>query len=112
VEELWDVTARVAGRYDALLAGSHEPVQPAPPAAGESSLRGRLAKLGFSDPARLAERIEGWSDGRVRALRSEAARAAFDAVSPALLEALAVAPDPDRAVARWESLLVNLPSAV
>ena len=112
VEELWDVTARVASRYDALLAGSHEPVQPAPPAAGQSSLQGRLATLGFSDPARLAERIEGWSDGRVRALRSEAARGAFEAVFPALLEALAVAPDPDRAVARWESLLVNLPSAV
>ncbi len=45
-------------------------------------------------------------------MRSEAARAAFEAVFPALLEALAAAPDPDRAVTRWESLLANLPSAV
>ncbi|WEK45351.1 MAG: bifunctional [glutamine synthetase] adenylyltransferase/[glutamine synthetase]-adenylyl-L-tyrosine phosphorylase [Candidatus Andeanibacterium colombiense] len=110
LDELRAVTEAVASRYDALLD------QPEVPAATRhrqvEALPARLESLGFSNPAHLAERIEGWSDGRVRALRSEAARAAFDAVFPALLHALAKAPDPDRAVNRWESLLVNLPSAV
>jgi glutamate-ammonia-ligase adenylyltransferase len=109
IEELRELTGRVASRYDALLerqdASLQSPVQQGP-------LAPRLEKLGFSDPSRLAARISGWSDGRVRALRSAAALAAFEAVFPALLEAFAAAPDPDRAVNRWESLLVSLPSAV
>ncbi|MBO9498202.1 MAG: bifunctional [glutamine synthetase] adenylyltransferase/[glutamine synthetase]-adenylyl-L-tyrosine phosphorylase [Novosphingobium sp.] len=110
LDELRTITDAVASRYDALL---DEPDTAAPALVPQGGpLRARLEGLGFSDPARLAERIEGWSDGRVRALRSEAARAAFEAVFPALLEALAKAPEPDRAVARWETLLVNLPSAV
>ena len=35
--------------------------------------------LGFADADRLAERIEGWRDGRYRALRSTAALDSFDA---------------------------------
>ena len=45
-------------------------------------------------------------------MRSEAARAAFDAIQPALLEALAHSPDPRRAFLRWEELLTRLPSAI
>jgi len=111
IEELWDITQRVASRYDALLEDSESAARPVPPDE-QGPLETRLSKLGFSDPGRLAERIAGWSDGRVRSLRSEPARAAFEAVFPALLDALAAAPDPDRAVTRWESLLVNLPSAI
>ncbi|HTN13478.1 MAG TPA: bifunctional [glutamine synthetase] adenylyltransferase/[glutamine synthetase]-adenylyl-L-tyrosine phosphorylase [Sphingomonadaceae bacterium] len=109
--ELAEITDRVASRYDALLDGPDSAASPLP-LGQDGVVAERLGQLGFSDPTHLAERIEGWSDGRVRALRSEAARAAFEAVFPALLEALAKAPDPDRAVARWERLLVNLPSAV
>ena len=111
IEELRDVTARVASRYDTLLEGREGRSQPIS-TAQQGSLETRLELLGFSDPARLAARITGWSDGRVRALRSEAAQAAFEVVFPALLDAMAAAPDPDRAVNRWESLLVSLPSAV
>lgn len=111
LEELWSITEEVAGRYDALLDGPDVSAEPVAIGQG-SALEARLRELGFSDPQRLADRIEGWSDGRVRALRSDAARAAFEAVFPSLLEALATAPDPDRAVTRWESLISNLPSAV
>ncbi|OJW59214.1 MAG: glutamine-synthetase adenylyltransferase [Sphingomonadales bacterium 63-6] len=109
--ELTEITDLVASRYDALLDGPDSAASPLP-LGQDGVVAERLRDLGFSDPVHLAERIEGWSDGRVRALRSEAARAAFEAVFPTLLEALAKAPDPDRAVARWETLLVNLPSAV
>jgi glutamate-ammonia-ligase adenylyltransferase len=111
VEELERVTADVAKRYDALLDDDQDSSLPPTPVEG-SGLETRLAGLGFSEPARLAERIAGWSDGHVRSLRSEAANAAFEAVFPALLEALAAAPDRERAFTRWETFLVNLPSAV
>jgi glutamate-ammonia-ligase adenylyltransferase len=48
----------------------------------------------------------------VRCLRSGAALAALDAVQPALLAALAAAPEPDRAMIRWEQMIARLPSAV
>ncbi len=111
IEELWEITERVAQRYDALLEGQEAPVQPVYPDE-DGPLEERLAKLGFSEPARLVQRIAGWSDGHVRALRSSAARSAFEAVFPALIEALAAAPDPDRAITRWETLLTHLPTAV
>lgn len=111
VAELETITSEVAKRYDALLDEGQVSSKPPLPSQG-SALEARLAAFGFADPAHLAERIAGWTDGTVRALRSEPARAAFEAVFPALIEALAAAPDPDRAFARWETLLANLPSAI
>lgn len=110
VAELEAITAEVARRYDTLLDGPDQASSPLP-AAG-TALEAKLASLSFSDPERLAARIEGWSDGRVRALRSDAARTAFEAVLPQLLAALGNAADSDNAFNRWETLLVNLPSAV
>ncbi|MFK5065646.1 hypothetical protein, partial [Klebsiella pneumoniae] len=71
-----------------------------------------LDDLGFADPQALAQRIEGWENGRFRALRSEAARQAFARIRLPLLRALAAAPDPDRALSRWETLIERLPSAI
>ncbi|OBX18102.1 glutamine-synthetase adenylyltransferase [Erythrobacter sp. QSSC1-22B] len=68
--------------------------------------------FGFADPDVAAQRIAGWSDGRFRALRSEAAKSAFDAIRPQLFEALGQGPDPDHALARFETLLEKLPSAI
>jgi len=107
---LRDVTEQVARRYDTLLEEPESPT-PAIPARAEA-LAGRLERLGFSDHARLAERIEGWGDGRMRPLRTDAARRAFEAILPALLDALAQAPDPDKAILRWEGILSTLPSAI
>lgn len=112
VAGLQEITEAVGARYDALVAASGGEVAPAASAPGPDALASELARLGFPDPARLAERISGWGNGSLRALRSDAARAAYDAIQPQLLAALAAAPDPARAIARWEQLLTNLPSAV
>ncbi|WP_206242234.1 bifunctional [glutamate--ammonia ligase]-adenylyl-L-tyrosine phosphorylase/[glutamate--ammonia-ligase] adenylyltransferase [Novosphingobium terrae] len=114
IAELREITETVGTRYDALIeAGS--------PVGGGGSvveapiglaLESTLAALGFSDPAGLAARIDGWRGGTMRALRSEAALAALDAVQPRLFSALAKAPEPDKAFNRWERLIASLPSAV
>jgi len=113
VTELTAISDAVGERYDALLAQHAEdgaPIQMSAPRG--DALAAELADLGFEDSAALAERIEGWRSGKVRALRSEAARAAFDSIRPALMAAFAKGPEPMRAVLRWEQLLAGLPSAL
>ncbi|MDR2857964.1 MAG: bifunctional [glutamine synthetase] adenylyltransferase/[glutamine synthetase]-adenylyl-L-tyrosine phosphorylase [Novosphingobium sp.] len=110
IGEITRITGAVGERYDALIArtGSGPITAPAPgPPPGEE-----LARLGFADAGEFAARIDGWRSGKLRALRSDAARVAFDAIQPALLAALAAAPEPERAFLRWERLLGNLPSAI
>ena len=114
VAELTELTEAVGQRYDGLIAqyaGEAASSAVAVPRSGPA-LEAELGSLGFADPGPLAERIAGWRSGKLRALRSEAARAAFDAVQPALLAAFAAAPEPTRALLRWEQLLAGLPSAV
>lgn len=112
VAELADVTETVGARFDALLDQMAEGGGSDGPPSGSASLPARLAELGFGDAKGMAARIESWSDGKVRALRSDAARSAFEAIAPDLFNALAHAPDRDAAFRRWESLLVGLPTAV
>jgi len=96
--ELRELTTDVATRYDRLLGGPDNE-RPARPAVSED-LRNKVR-----------ERAEHWRD-TIRSLRSAEARAAFDAVLPDLMAALAQAPEPDQALNRWETLLSRLPSAV
>lgn len=109
VGEVATITSRVGDLYDTLIRANpnatsvETSVEPLPET---------LARLGFPDPVATAARIEGWTTGRMRALRSDAARVAFDAIRPDLLAALAASPEPERALARWEQLLDNLPSAI
>ncbi|MBD3729038.1 MAG: bifunctional [glutamate--ammonia ligase]-adenylyl-L-tyrosine phosphorylase/[glutamate--ammonia-ligase] adenylyltransferase [Sphingomonadales bacterium] len=110
VAELADVTDAVAARYDSLIDEDERSGHALP--ARASALTERLDQLGFAEPVPLAERIEGWGDGRLRALRSDAARQAFEACLPALLEAFAAAPDREGVLLRWERVLTNLPSAI
>ena len=88
VAELREITDRVASAYDTLIPDEdeHRPV-----AVQADSLADNLDEMGFDEPTRLAERVTGWRDGRYRALRSPAALDAFDAMLPALLEALSQA---------------------
>ena len=109
VAELTELTDRVAALYDTLIP---EEAGSAAISSGDTELSQRLAELKFSDPERLAERIEGWRDGRYRTLRSPAALKAFDAMLPALLQALAGADEPDRALLRWENILANASSVI
>ena len=100
--ELRDICSLVAERYDGLL-GEDE---------NEAAVTGEPADA--IDPAFLslfAQRVALWPE-TIRALKSKEALLAFDAMRPDLLAALAAAPDPERALARWETLLARLPSAV
>ena len=107
--EMAQITDRVASAYDRLIGTevvSDKPeTRPAP-------LAEQLDAQGFADTQRLAGRIEGWKDGRYQALRSPAALSAFDAMLPALIEALADADEPERALLRWEVVLANASSAI
>lgn len=109
VAELAEISDRVGQRFDSLIA-TYAPTGAV--AVGELPLSMELESLGFADAEALAERIDGWESGRFRALRSTEAREAFARIRPQLLRALAAAPDPDRALLRWEALLGGLPSAI
>lgn len=114
VAALAEITEAVGQRYDRLVAehaGEQTSVAVSAPRSG-AALAAEIERLGFPEPEALATRIEGWRGGKLRVLRSEAARAAFDAVQPRLLAAFAAAPEPLHALLRWEQLLTNLPSAV
>ncbi len=75
-------------------------------------LEEQLRQLGYSDPANVAQRLTHWRSGTLRAIRSDSARQAFEDVIPEIMAALSAAPDPDRALARFDNLIEALPSAV
>lgn len=104
---LLDETCGPVARHFGELIAEDTPNGPVPVATPD-----QLESFGFADPGAAARRIASWSDGRFRALRSEAAKAAFDAIRPQLLEALGQGPDPEHALARCETLLERLPSAI
>jgi glutamate-ammonia-ligase adenylyltransferase len=99
--------AAVARAYDALDAGEGDLLP-----EGAEPLEARLAGAGFSDPIAARLRIEGWRSGRVRALRTAQARGAFEAMLPVLVEAFGKAPDPMRAMNRFDQLVERLPSGI
>jgi glutamate-ammonia-ligase adenylyltransferase len=80
--------------------------------AGAEPLARALAEAGFADAAAAGARIEGWRSGKVRSLRTGAAREAFEGMLPILIEAFAAAPDPIGAINRFEDLITGLPSGV
>lgn len=71
-----------------------------------------LRASGLNDVDRVAARISEWRSGKLRAVRSDAAFAALEAVLPSLLEALGRAPDPDAALNAFDAMLGGLPSAI
>ena len=71
-----------------------------------------LSDSPFSDPAGADARIARWRAGGIRAIRSPAAIAAFEAMLPDLLADLSSAPDPDAALARLDRVLGQLSSGV
>jgi [glutamine synthetase] adenylyltransferase / [glutamine synthetase]-adenylyl-L-tyrosine phosphorylase len=89
-----------ATRYDRLLGEDAERATP-------SAVRTAAAAL----PDDIARRVDGWKEN-IRALRGAEARIALDAILPDLAEAFAGAADPERAIARWETLLARLPTAI
>jgi len=85
------------------LRGAKEP----PPAALAA-----IAELGFAHPAAAAAAVQGWQTGRLRAVRSERARALLFQLLPQILAALARQREPDAAFARFDAFLSRLPSGV
>jgi glutamate-ammonia-ligase adenylyltransferase len=75
-------------------------------------LEEQLADLGYADPAQVMQRMTRWRGGKIRAVRSTSAREAFEAVLPAIMKALALAPDPDHALARFDNMIEAMPSAI
>ena len=97
-------TSPVAGAYDRLIAAATpaSAAIPADPTGWAKRHHPRLA-------ADLVPRIKRWRGGTLRALRSEAAREAFEAVLPALVSGIAEAADPATAAARLDGFLGALP---
>lgn len=93
--------------YDGL-AGQGEDRIPLNPGALESHLR----NAGFDDPVSARLRIEGWRGGKARSLRTAAAGEAFEAMLPVLIAAFGRAPDPIRAMNRFDDVVTRLPSGV
>lgn len=97
IGELDAICGAVAARYDDLL--------------GEDDPRPVAISVPADFETRFDARVEHWRATH-RALRSGEAREAFAAMRPELLQALADAADPDRALARWETFLARLPTAI
>ncbi len=114
IAEVMELTEAVGQRFDRLIDVESRPVSRVGGGTGSVSggLPDLLERLGFEDSESLAKRIDGWTDGRFRTLRSTAARAAFHAMLPELLESLSGAPDRARAIVRWEALLAGASSAI
>ncbi len=71
-----------------------------------------LTEMGFEDPARVFHLVRGWHHGRYRATRSTRARELLTELMPRLMEAFAVAPEPDQALLRFDAFLQALPTGV
>ncbi|GAA4001488.1 bifunctional [glutamine synthetase] adenylyltransferase/[glutamine synthetase]-adenylyl-L-tyrosine phosphorylase [Sphingomonas humi] len=71
-----------------------------------------LTAMGWKSPEEPARRIAGWRTGKSRALRSTAARDAFEAMLPTLLPRIAAAPDPFHALNRLSDVIDRLSSGL
>ena len=71
-----------------------------------------LARLGFSDPARVAAMVRDWHHGRIRATRSQRAREILTEFVPELLRVFGATAHPDTAVLRFDQFLSRLPAGV
>lgn len=98
---------RVGAAFDEL-AGSDGERLPANP----ELLRETMESLGFPDADSAVRRVTEWRSGRPRSLRSAAAKQAFEAMLPALLEAIAKSADPMRALNRLSDVVERVPSGV
>jgi glutamine synthetase adenylyltransferase len=71
-----------------------------------------LEAMGFRDAASALGMLRGWQQGRVRATRSERARALLAGMLPGLLESFAAEAEPDAVLARFDAMLSHLPVGV
>ena len=104
------VSQNVAAIYDRMVDASGSE---GPRMADEGlPLEEQLAGLGYSDTHAVMQRMARWRSGKIRAIRSSSARDAFEAVLPAIMNALAQAPDRDQAIARFDNMIETMPAAI
>lgn len=108
--DLLDGPVETVGRIYDSLDGTDE--EGAAISRDPDRLSGQLAAAGFADPKAALARIERWRDGSLRALRTDAARAALEDVLPGLVAAIGGAPDPNGAINRLDDMIARLPSAI
>jgi glutamate-ammonia-ligase adenylyltransferase len=71
-----------------------------------------LARMGFSDPARVSATIRSWHHGRIAATRTEGGRELFTRLAPRLLDAAHASGAPDVAFQRFGAFFERLNSGV
>jgi glutamate-ammonia-ligase adenylyltransferase len=71
-----------------------------------------IARLGFKEPAKVIEAIQGWHHGRIRATRSERARELLTELVPEALRAIGATAAPDLAFQRFDEFMGHLPAGV
>ena len=71
-----------------------------------------LTRLGFAEPAAVAELVRGWHHGRLRATRSQRAREILTELVPELLRIFGATPNPDAALSQFDRFLSRLPAGV
>ncbi len=98
---------RVASIYGGLEQGDGSRL----PHDGDA-LEARLRQAGFEDPVSGRLRIENWRSGRARSLRTAAARDAFEAMLPSLIDAFGASPDSMRATNRFDDVVTRSPSGI
>ena len=103
----------VQGHYAKLFEGDPTGTASLPPVnyaagAGDAHLVQRLAALGFKDPLVVARTLQQWMAGEYRLFRTETTRTAFAEFVPALIDGLAHADEPDRAVVAFDGFLQAL----
>ncbi|WP_423968116.1 bifunctional [glutamine synthetase] adenylyltransferase/[glutamine synthetase]-adenylyl-L-tyrosine phosphorylase, partial [Bradyrhizobium sp.] len=76
--------------------------------AEDPRLLEHLAALGFEEPIAVAQTVQQWLAGEYRVFRTESTRSAFAEFVPALIDGLAHAEQPDRAVVAFDRFLQAL----
>ena len=71
-----------------------------------------LKRMGFAQPADVAETVRGWHFGRRQAVTSPRAREVLTELVPALLTAFGQTADPDAALLSFDKALGGMPAAV
>lgn len=97
----------VGSYFDGLISEREERLSNDP-----DILRSELSAMGFHEVDEALRRIADWRSGRARSLRSPPARAAFEAMLPTLLRAVAGGPEPIRAMNRFGDIIDRLSSGV
>lgn len=112
-----DLTARVNARYGELFAegealSSEFGSLVFTGVENDPETLKTLGRMGFSNPAQVADTIRGWHHGRIAATRSARGREVFTIFGPRLLEACAATGAPDAAFQRFSRFFEGLSAGV